>query len=112
MRNSIERLLSGSAGFATSTFRTVMPMPEFYLGGACVSVRVVSVAGGGTCTGIGGGCGSFPLVSVLKIPPVSVVSVFVGGGVVGGGAYCVPVVSVVVAPVVSRAIGLPNWSKP
>src|SRR5437588_12777894 len=91
-RNSIERLLSGSAGFAISTVRTVMPMPEFYLGGACVSVRVVSVAGGGTCTGIGGG--SFPLVSVLKIPPVRVVSVFVGGGVVGGGAYCVPVVSV------------------
>src|SRR5207302_4744638 len=79
---------------------------------ACVSVRVVSVAGGGTCTGIGGGGGSFPLVSVLKIPPVSVVSVFVGGGVVGGGAYCVPVVSVDVAPDVSRAIGLPNWSKP
>src|ERR1051326_6892474 len=113
MRNSIGRPWSGSAGFATSTVSTVIPMPEFYLGRPCVSVRVVSVCGGAlvfVCVA-GSRAGVVPVVSVLETPPVSVVSVFVGGGWVGGGAYCVPVVSVDVAPVVSIAIGLPNSSR-
>ena len=45
MRNSTERVSSGRATFAMSTFSTVKPMPEFYLGGGG-EVLVVLVGGG------------------------------------------------------------------
>lgn len=104
-------------GFATSISSVINPTPQPYLGGGGdvvveVGGSLVFVDGFGVVVigGVGGGGwggGVVDVVSLLKMPPVSVES----GGVIGGSVVAVVAApSVDIGAAVSRLIGKPNVS--